>query len=108
MNGTSRFLILRLLVEPILICRPLQLTMRDKLPSSLITVPFPIPSTLVGSRELLETGEKLSSFSILSMADNALAWHTRAIQCRQSTRRGMSFSGLTLIATGHLTASCLG
>lgn len=84
----------------------LQLTMRDKLPSLLITIPLPIPSTLVGSREHLEIGEKSSCSSILSTAANALAWRSPVIRCRQSMRQGTLCSGPILIATGHLTASC--
>ena len=108
MNGTLRCPIPRRSVEPISICKPLQLTMPDRSPFLLITGLLPIPSTLVGSRELPEIGEKSSCSSILSMAGNASAWHSRVIQCRQSTRQGMSCSGLTLIATGMRTALCLG
>ena len=108
MNGTSRSPIPRRSVEPISICKPLQLTMPDRSPFFLITGLLPIPSTLVGSRELPEIGEKSSCFSIPSMADNALGWHSRVIQCRQSTRQGMSCSGLTLIAMGQADRLVLG
>ena len=67
--------ILRQSVGPTLICRPLQLTMPDKLLSLLITIPLPKPRIPVGSRELLEIGEKSSCSSILSMAGNVSAWH---------------------------------
>ena len=96
------------LVGPTLICRPLQLTTPDKLLSLLITIPLPKPSTLVGLRELLEIGEKSSCSSILSTVDNALAWRSPVIRCRQSMRQGTSCSGLILIATGQPTALCLG
>ena len=99
MNGTLRCPILRQSVGPTLICRPLQLTMPDKLLSLLITVPLQIRSTLVGSQELLEIGEKSWCFSILSTVGNALAWHSHVIQCKQSMRQEMSCSGQILIAT---------
>src|SRR5437660_10672057 len=108
MNGTSRFLILRLLVGLTLICKPLQLTTPGRLPSLLITILLPIASILVGSREPLEIGEKSSCSSILLMAGNALAWHFPVIRCRQSMRQATWYSGPILIATGHLTALCLG
>jgi hypothetical protein len=73
----------------------------------LITIPLLKPPTLVGLQELLEIGEKSWCSSMLSMAGNAWAWHFPVIQCRQSTRQGMSCSGLTLIATVQATALCL-
>src|SRR5205814_7006433 len=69
MNGTSRCLILRLLVGPTLICRPLQLTTPDKLLSLPITIPLLRLPTLVGSLEHLEIGEKWSCSSIPSMTE---------------------------------------
>src|SRR5437868_6385367 len=106
MNGTSKFLILRLSVGLTLICRPLQLTTLDKLPSLLITILLPIQSILDGSRELLAIGGKSWCSSIPSTAGNALVWHSPVTQCKQSMRQATLCSGLILIATAHPTASC--